>query len=158
ALQEYLDKGGRVLMLLNPDIPQIGNEVRTALLNLSGLAKRYGIDLPSQVIMMPKAQQQGQKVDYVPVVAEEGALTAGFPKGDTFMIFPQGRPVQKSNPPPNTFVESFINTTPDAWTISIQDLQRALINYTAPKISPKEEELKTYSLGVSATRLNPEKG
>lgn len=158
ALQNYLDNGGRVLMLLNPDIPQLGNEVRTALINVSGLAKQYGIELPSQVIMMPKAQSQGQKVDYVPVVALEGGLTVTLPKNDPFTIFPQARPVQAGSAPLNTFVEPFLQTTADAWTLPIQELQRALINYTAPKIAPKETELKTYPLGLSSTRMNPEKG
>lgn len=158
ALREYLDRGGRVMFLLNPDMPQLGNEFRTALTNIGTLVKEFGIDLPPQVVVMPLAQQQGQSIYVTPIKANQTRVTQGLPTTDPFVNFAQTRPVVPGTPPPNTFMETFLETTDQSWPFPIEELQRALLTRTDPKVAPQVKDLKSIPVGVTSTRTRPGAG
>jgi hypothetical protein len=158
ALRQYLDRGGRVMFLLNPDIPQIGSDVRTALTNLSGLIKQYGIELPPEAVVMPLAKQQNQSIYTTPAIPKEHRITQNASLTEPLLIFEQARPVAPGTPPPNTFVETFLKSPSEAWPFPIEELQRALLTRTEPRVTPKMDELKSIPLGVASTHLTPARG
>lgn len=158
ALRQYMENGGRVMFLLSPDMPQIGNEVRTALTNLSALIKLYGIELPPDAVILPYAKQQNQSVYVTPALPQEHRITQGATLKEPLMMFEQSRPVIPGTPPQNTFLETFLVSPDDAWPFPIEELQRVLLTRTEPRIAPKDEELKSIPLGVASTHLVPAKG
>lgn len=157
-LRSYLDQGGRVMFLLNPDIPQLGTEIRTALINLGSLIREFGVELPPEVIVMPLAQQSGQSIYMTPVVAKEHRITQDVVTREVISVFDQSRPVIPGTPPENTFAESFLQSGDQAWAFPIEELQKALISRTDPQITAKVDDLKPISIGVAATRMAPGKG
>jgi len=158
VLRTYLEQGGRVLFLLNPDIPQVGNEVRTTLVNIASIIKDFGIQLPHEAVVMPLAQQSNQSVYLTPVIAKEHRITQGFSDKEPFMIFDQARPVVAGTPPANSYVETFLVSADQAWPFPIEELQRSLLTRQDPKVAPKMDELRSLPLGVASTRLSPSRG
>jgi len=158
AMRQYMEHGGRVMFLLNPDIPQIGSDVRTSLVNLTALIKQQGIDLPPDAVIMPLAKQQNQSIYITPALPKEHRITQGAALNEPMLMFEQARPVLPGAPPPNTFVETFLVSPDKAWLFPIEELQRALLTRTEPRVSPKMDDLKSVSLGVASTHLVPTKG
>lgn len=158
ALRSYLEQGGRVMFLLNPDIPQVGGEVRTALVNLGTLIKQYGIELPPEVVVLPLAQQNNQSIYITPAIGKDHRITQGAPPDEPLLIFEQARPILQGTAPSNTFLETFLVSDPQAWAFPIEELRRALLTRTDPKVAPKIDDLKSRPLGVAATQVVPAKG
>ncbi len=157
-LRSYLDNGGRVMFLLNPDIPQLGTEMRTALINLGALIREFGVELPPEVIVMPMARQSGQSIYLTPVMAKEHRITQELPTTEVFTVFDQARPVIAGTPPENIFTESFLQSGDQAWSFPIEELQKALISRTDPNVTAKVDDLKPINVGVASTRMAPERG
>lgn len=158
ALRQYLDRGGRVMFLLNPDIPQIGGEVRTALTNLSGLIKTYGVELPPEAVIMPLAKQKNQSIYITPAIARAHRITQGASTQEPLLMLEQARPVRTGTPPSNTYLETFLMSSDEAWSFPIEEIQRALLTRTEPKISPKMDELRALPIGVASTHMVPGRG
>ncbi len=158
ALRQYLEEGGRAMFLLNPDIPQIGGEMRTALTNLTALIKQYGVDLPSDAVVMPLAKQQSQSIYMTPAIAREHRITQGASTREPLLIFEQARPVVPGTPPPNTFLDTFLVSPDDAWPFPIDAIQRALLTRTDPSIAPQQDELRSLPLAVASTHVVPALG
>lgn len=158
ALSAYMERGGRVMFLLNPDIPQLGNEVRTALVNLGALIKQYGVELPPQVVVMPLAQQQNQSIYITSAVPQEHRITQGADLDEPMLMFEQSRPVTKGTAPRNTFLETFLVSGAQSWPFPVDELQRALLTRTDPKVAPDMDDLKSIPLGIAATQVNPAAG
>lgn len=158
ALRAYLERGGRVMFLLNPDIPQLGNEVRTALVNLGAVIKQYGIELPPQVVVMPLAQQQSQSIYITPAMPKEHRITQGAVADEALLMFEQARPIVQGTAPRNTFVETFLASGAQSWPFPLEELQRALLTRTDPKVTPDMDDLKSIPLGLAATQVKPAAG
>ncbi len=158
ALRAYLERGGRVMFLLNPDIPQIGNEIRTALVNLGSVIEQFGIQLPPDAVVMPLAKQQGQSIMITPAIAKEHRITQGLPTDKAILNFEQARPVTQGTAPRNTFLETFLVSGPEAWPFPIEELRRVFVTRTEPKITPDMDDLKSIPLGVVATQVRPATG
>ncbi len=158
AIRTYLQRGGRVMFLLNPDIPQLGNEVRTALVNLGAVIKEYGVELPPQVVVMPLAQQQNQSIYITSALPTEHRITQGTEPDRPLLMFEQARPVTKGTAPRNTFLEQFLVSGPQSWPFPIEELQRALLTRSDPDVSPKMDDLKSIPLGMASTQVKPAAG
>ena len=158
VLRTYLDNGGRVMFLLNPDIPQLGNKIQTSLVNLGELINTYGIQLPPKVVVMPLAQQSGQSIYITPAIPKESRITQGAAPNEPFLMFEQCRPVRPGTPPENTFLETFLVSADQAWPFPIEELQRALLTRTNPNVAPNVDDLTAIPLGVTSTRVKPAKG
>lgn len=158
ALREYLEKGGRAMFLLEPNIPQIGSQVKTSLVNLGGLIKQYGIDLPNDAVIMPLNKQKNQSIYITPAIPKEHRITQGANLKEPLIMFAQARPVIPGVPPANTFLETFLVTPDEAWPFPIDELQRALLTRTEPRVAPKMDELKSIPIGVASTHLKATQG
>ena len=151
-LRNYLEDGGRLLCMLNPDVLQVGSERTSRLTNLAQLLDDYGISLPNEIVIMPLAPQTGDNVYAVPAVTKPHRITQ-FSDNKSAMRLDQARPViPEARPPENTFIDTFLVSAPQGWRLPIQELEQALRQRTAPQISPNVKDLKAIDLGAALTR------
>jgi ABC-type uncharacterized transport system involved in gliding motility auxiliary subunit len=95
ALAAYLDNGGRAIFMLNPDMPQVGGKVQTQLSNVSDLLEKYGIQIPSDIVVMPmQPAQSGGDMYTVTATAKKHPVTQL--QGNNTITFEQARPVNAS--------------------------------------------------------------
>jgi hypothetical protein len=152
ALLRYLDAGGRAMFLLNPDMPQVGGNFQTTLTNFADVLEHYGIQIPSQVVVMPtQPAKTGGDMYSVTAFAKPHRITQL--QGNNTIQFDQARPVAPSkNVPENTFLEMVLVSGPEGWRIPIEEFAKAIVGAQKISISAQIKDLAPQPLGVAGTR------
>lgn len=157
ALQAYTDDGGRVLFLLNPDDARVGGaNPRSGFNNIGDFLKQYGIEIPSDLIVMPlQPSKTGGTIYTVPAVPKEHRITNQLDPTQP-IIFDQARPVNPARIPPEfTFLDTFLVSEKEAFHIPIEQFSRAALTGQRISLNTRVEDLKSYNLGVAAVRQRP---
>lgn len=157
SIVNYLESGGKAIFLLNPDVLQIRNEVRSNFKNLSSLLERYGISIPSEVVVFPLESQAGQSVYTVPTESNDHRITHwDNTVGKARLVFDQARPIIPAvQPPNNVFTDVFLTSVDQAWGLSVDELTKALMKREEIKKLPNISDLKMIPIGVAATYHKP---
>jgi hypothetical protein len=157
ALQVYLDGGGRALFLLNPDDARIGgDQVRSTLANFAEILSSYGIQIPSELVVMPlQPSKTGGTIYTVPVVTKPHRITTQLDENQP-IVFDQARPISPSRVIPEfTFLDTFLESTPEAFHIPIEQFARAALTGQKISLSTSREDLSAHPLGIASVRQRP---
>ncbi|MGI8906048.1 MAG: Gldg family protein [Candidatus Sumerlaeaceae bacterium] len=158
ALLSYLDKGGRAMFMLNPDIPQLGKQIQTSLTNCSAILERYGILSPPEIVVMPLQPSKGGGDIYtVTATAKPHSITRL--QGNNTLVFGQARPLALSKAiPENTFLETLLVSGPQGWRIPVEEFAKAILGGEKISIGANVKDLAPQTLAVAATHNTPGKG
>lgn len=157
-LRTYLENGGRVMFLLNPNIPQPQGEIQAALVNIADLLRDYGVQMTPDVVVMPLNQNKNESILITEIAALRHRITQGLPLQAAFTKFHETQPMLIGSTPPNVVAETFLQSAKESWPFPLDELQRAIITRTNPRITAKMEDLKAISVGVAVTHMDMEKG
>jgi ABC-type uncharacterized transport system involved in gliding motility auxiliary subunit len=145
ALKRYLKKGGKLGVFIDPpDRPD-----SLELPNLVALAKEWGIDVGTNIVLDPVSQVPGTGADY-PVVASypPHAITEGFNR--ILTTYPLARSVTAATSSPSGgSPQSFIETSPQSWAES--DLKNLFASVEPVKDEAKGDRLGPVSIAVAVS-------
>jgi ABC-type uncharacterized transport system involved in gliding motility auxiliary subunit len=115
ALQKYAEGGGRILMMVDPVLPEAG--APPADLGFAGFLSTYGLALGNDIVIDP--------ANAVPMVGPETVIANAFGPHPIVrslseealpVVFPLARSVSKPATPPATYVETMlVETSRDGW-------------------------------------------
>jgi ABC-type uncharacterized transport system involved in gliding motility auxiliary subunit len=115
ALQKYAEGGGRILMMLDPVLPEPG--APSPDLGFAGLLSTYGLALGNDIVIDP--------ANAVPMVGPETLIANDFGPHPIVrslaeealpVVFPLARSVSKPATPPAAYVETMlVDTSKDGW-------------------------------------------
>lgn len=158
ALMDYLDKGGRAMFLLNPDMPQVGRQqLQTSLTNFGQILEHFGMLLPPEVVIMPLQPSKGGP-DIYTITAHAKPHPITHLQGDNSITFDQARSVNISQTvPESTFLEQLLVTSAEGWHIPVEEFTKALAGGQKITVGAKVSDLSAQSLAVAASRQLPGK-
>jgi hypothetical protein len=108
ALRRYLERGGRLLALLEPGVES----------GVEDLLAEYGIETPNSVLIDPTSGAIQSEAEGIGIVAYNYAThpaTQGL-NSNRMTFFPGVRPIAARRPRPEDRVEGVVWSSPHAWT------------------------------------------
>jgi ABC-type uncharacterized transport system involved in gliding motility auxiliary subunit len=151
ALQKYADGGGRILLMLDPVLPEAG--APPADLGFGGFLSTYGIKLGNDIVIDP--------ANAVPMVGPETVIANDYglhpivrslSEEGLPVVFPLARSVSKPENPPAGYLEMMlVDTSKDGWG------ETSLARLEAVK-KDKEDTPGPVSIAVSVESVAKEAG
>jgi len=155
-LAKYLEQGGKMMFWLNPDVPQVGSDVRSALKNISLLLAGYGVSIPSEMVTLPLQSEKKNDLFNIPVIPKDHRVTKTDGFSELNLLFTQARPILINDTrPQNTILEPIFVSPKEAYNVPIEQFTRMYLTGEQPDIRIRQEDLKPQCLGVAITRLMP---
>ncbi len=153
-LRQYLESGGRLLALLPPDIPQATGEITSVFRNASELLGRFGVVLPSELIVRVENAQAGG--DHFSVPVDLLAHPIAQISVDDPLYFVYARPIQPARVlPPDIRADVIAQSTPDCVRISSGEVATALVRRQDISKSFKPEDVGAVPVAMAVLRLDP---
>jgi ABC-type uncharacterized transport system involved in gliding motility auxiliary subunit len=109
ALRRYLDRGGRLLLMLDPAI----GDRDQPLTKLVGLAKEWGVDVGSDVVLDLSGRSTSATFAVAAPPYPSHPITTGFRVSTVFPLVRSVTPA--ANPPTGKTIDRLIETAPAAW-------------------------------------------
>ncbi|MGC8840758.1 MAG: GldG family protein [Candidatus Sumerlaeaceae bacterium] len=154
VLRQYLENGGRALLLLPPDIPQATGEISMVFRNTAELLMRFGIVLPNELVTRVASNQSNADHFSIPVALLSHPITQISVDDPLFFVY--ARPVQPATVlPADTRVDVLAQSSPDCVRLSSGEIATALVRRQDLSKVLSPQEIGTIPLGVAAVRLDP---
>jgi hypothetical protein len=153
-LRQYLEGGGRLLMLLPPEIPQATGEISTVFRNTGDVLGRFGIVLPSELVARVATREPNADHFTIPVDFLSHPITQIGTDEPLFFVY--ARPVQPMTVlPPEIRLDIIAQSSPDCVRLSSGEVATALVRRTDLSKVYSPQEVGPIPLGVAALRLDP---
>jgi len=148
ALEAYLERGGRFILMLDPPTGADQTFPR-----FKELLLPFGLELRDDIVMDPnKASMQKFSLPVVPLVTTyvKHAITENVPYQSAALFVPLARTVNSvPAPPPTVTIRPLMKSSPSSWSQSITDLLEEKMT------PPAREEISPQTLAVAVTRTPP---
>jgi len=150
ALAAYLDAGGRALILLNPELPQISMPLR----NFRELIEEYSIELPDRMVVL--ANPKTASVDRFAIPAEPVPHRITRLESPEPLILTQVRPVAPARlPRSDATVEVLLASPADTWAMPSDEIAKAIVSRQQLSVSIDAKDLAALPLAAAVTVLQP---
>ncbi|MCX7018082.1 MAG: GldG family protein [Candidatus Sumerlaeota bacterium] len=157
ALAAYLESGGKAIFLLNPELSQLGRELRTPLRNIANLLEDYGIVLPQDILVVAQSAQ-GDSADFripiKPLKHRIAQISGGEP-----LVFGNVRPVLPASARPgNLLIEPFLESAVNTMRLPTEEVANAYLNRRKLELKMKDVEAGIQPVGLTASLQPPGMG
>ncbi|MCX7626711.1 MAG: GldG family protein [Candidatus Sumerlaeaceae bacterium] len=155
-LRQYLEEGGRVLLLLPPDLPQTTGEISSVFRNVGELLGRFGIILPNELVVRVGAGQPSMDHFSVPAIFLPHPITDISLEEPLFFTY--ARPVQPASLLPSDMrVDTIVQSPGDCVRLSSAEVATAIVRRQDLSKAFSPQEIGAVPLGVAALRVDPNK-
>ncbi|MBN1902643.1 GldG family protein [Candidatus Sumerlaeota bacterium] len=148
GLEQWLDSGGRFILMLDPP-----KSMEQTFPRFKGLLRKYGIELRDDIVMDPnKASMEQFGLPVIPLVTgyAKHPIAEGVPQAGVALFLPLARTVEPSaSLPPSISATTIMRSSPYSWSQPIEAL------FQEKFTPPERERISPQSLAVAATKVPP---
>lgn len=152
-LRTYIEQGGRLLVLMNPESASAGSGATGSLRRLSALVEGFGIDTPSDLVVRPASGTDDKFT--IPAMSATHRIS-DLPPGSEVLSLPYARPVLPLRNVPEGVQTDIVFISPkDCLRLPSADYLKSIISRTPLQVSPDPKDFMAVPLAVASTYLPP---